>query len=78
MDARPGLGVVVVAHAGLDRLVGVRDVWERLPLRTPMTVRAWPTAPVPPGEDERLAWLTLEWAVVDEWVDAFHAGLITR
>ena len=56
----------------------VRDVWERLPLRTPMTVRAWPTAPVPTGEDERLAWLTLEWAVVDEWVDAFHAGVITR
>jgi len=78
VDAHSGLDVVVVAHAGLDRLVGVRDVWERLPLRTPMTVRAWPTAPVPPGEDERLAWLTLEWAVVDEWVDAFHAGVITR
>ena len=40
----------------------------------PMTVRAWPTAEVPPDEEDRLAWLTLEWAVVDEWVDAFHAG----
>ena len=27
VDARPGLSVVVVAHAGLDRLVRVRDEW---------------------------------------------------
>jgi hypothetical protein len=39
-----------------------------------MTVRAWPTAAVPIEREDRLAWLTLEWAVVDEWVDAFHAG----
>jgi hypothetical protein len=28
---------------------------------------------VPIATEDRLAWLTLEWAVVDEWVDAFHA-----
>lgn len=74
LDGRPDLPVVVVAHAGLDRVVSVRQAWDELPITTPMTVRAWPTAPIPPGEDARLAWLTLEWAVVDEWVDAFHAG----
>ena len=73
LDVRPELKVAVVAHAGLDRLIRTRHVWERLPLRTPMTVRAWPTAPVPEGDENRLAWLTLEWAVVDEWIDAFHA-----
>ena len=74
LDANPTLGVVVVAHAGLDRMVRARQVWEQLPLDTPMTVRAWPTAAVPIETEDRLAWLTLEWAVVDEWVDAFHAG----
>jgi 1-acyl-sn-glycerol-3-phosphate acyltransferase len=74
LDANPGLGVVVVAHAGLDRMVRARQVWDQLPLTTPMTVRAWPTAEVPKDPEDRLAWLTLEWAVVDEWVDAFHAG----
>jgi hypothetical protein len=43
-----------------------------------MKVRAWPTAEVPPGDNARLAWLTLEWAIVDEWVDAFHAGASTK
>jgi len=74
LDARPGLDVVVVAHAGLDRVVRPRQAWDQLPLTTPMKVRAWPTADVPPGHEDRLAWLTLEWAVVDQWVDAFHAG----
>ena len=76
LDANPGLGVVVVAHAGLDRMVRPRQVWDQLPLTTQMTVRAWPTAEVPKDRADRLAWLTLEWAVVDEWVAAFHAGRV--
>jgi 1-acyl-sn-glycerol-3-phosphate acyltransferase len=76
LDARPDLPVVVVAHAGLDRIVTPGQAWSQIPITTPMTVRAWPTAEVPSGEDARLAWLTLEWAVVDEWVDAFHAGAL--
>jgi 1-acyl-sn-glycerol-3-phosphate acyltransferase len=78
LDSRPDVSVVVVAHAGLDRIVSARQVWDQLPITTPMMVRAWPTAEVPPGEEARLAWLTLEWAVVDEWVDAFHAGALAR
>jgi 1-acyl-sn-glycerol-3-phosphate acyltransferase len=73
LDANPTLSVVVVAHAGLDRMVRARHVWDQLPLDTPMTVRAWPTAEMPIATEDRLAWLTLEWAVVDEWVEAFHA-----
>jgi hypothetical protein len=38
-------------------------------------VRAWPTVEVPKDREARLAWLTLEWAVVDQWVDAFHADM---
>jgi 1-acyl-sn-glycerol-3-phosphate acyltransferase len=73
LGARPDLPVVLLAHAGLDRLVSLGEAWRAVPLETPMTVRAWPTAPVPAGgEDERLAWLTTEWATVDEWIDAWH------
>ncbi len=78
LDARPDVQVVVVAHAGLDKIVTAGQAWSQIPITTPMTVRAWPTADVPPSEDARLAWLTLEWAVVDEWVDAFHAGALGR
>lgn len=73
LEARPDLPVVIVAHAGIDRIVTLRQAWDALPLTTPMTVRAWPAAPVPPaadGADARLQWLTTEWATVDEWVDA--------
>jgi 1-acyl-sn-glycerol-3-phosphate acyltransferase len=73
LAAHPGLDVVMVAHAGLDRVVRVGQAWSQLPLRTPMKVRAWRAAEVPESEDKRLAWLTLEWAVVDEWVDACRA-----
>jgi 1-acyl-sn-glycerol-3-phosphate acyltransferase len=72
IDARPDIAIVVVAHAGLDRIVTARQAWDQLPLSTPMTVRAWPAAPVPTGEDARMAWLTTEWATVDEWVEAHH------
>jgi 1-acyl-sn-glycerol-3-phosphate acyltransferase len=73
LAAHPGLDVVMVAHAGLDRVVRFGQAWNQLPLRTPMTVRAWRAAEVPDDEDQRLAWLTLEWAVVDEWVEARRA-----
>ncbi len=74
LDARPDLRVVIVAHAGLDRIVTLRQAWDQLPLRTPMTVRLWPAVRPPEDPDDRLAWLTTEWAVVDEWIDAHRAG----
>jgi hypothetical protein len=78
LAARPDLPVVVVAHAGLDRVVSARQGWDQLPITTPMKIRVWPTAEVPPGEEAQLAWLTLEWAVVDEWVDTFHADALNE
>lgn len=72
LRTRRDLDVAIVAHAGLDRVVSARQVWNRLPLRTPMSVQIWPASPVPDTEEEREAWLTTEWAVVDEWIDAFR------
>jgi 1-acyl-sn-glycerol-3-phosphate acyltransferase len=78
LDANPQLHMAVAAHAGLDRMTTVRQVWNALPLKVPMTVRFWPPSPPPAAPEARLDWLTLEWAVVDEWVDSYHAGTIDQ
>lgn len=70
LDARPDLPVVVMAHTGLDKITTPGQVWRALPFGTPMSIRWWLAAPAPAGEEDRLAWLTAEWAVVDQWIDA--------
>jgi 1-acyl-sn-glycerol-3-phosphate acyltransferase len=70
LDARPGLPVVVFAHTGLDTLLTAGQVWQAIPFDRAMRVRWWPVPAAPSGEPARLEWLTLEWAVVDEWIDA--------
>lgn len=73
LDARPDLAVTVMAHAGLDKLIGVRQWWRAIPLRMPMTVQAMDAAPAPATEAGRLDWLTAEWALLDTWVERYHA-----
>ncbi len=75
LDARPGLAVVMVAHTGLDKLTSVAMVWHAIPFDRPMRVRWWPGRPAPEDPDARLEWLTAEWAVVDEWIDAQRAAI---
>lgn len=70
LQARPEIPVVMVGHTGLDEITSARDVWHALPFTTPMSVRWWPASQIPEGTTERIAWLTTEWAVVDEWIDA--------
>ena len=41
-----------------------------------MTVRFWPAAETPQDATERVAWLTMEWATVDQWVDGYHADVL--
>lgn len=72
LAARPDLDVVVVAHAGLDRLVSPGQVWRALPLQVPMRLRWWhvPSAGVPRDADRQTQWLLDQWAEVDAWVAA--------
>ncbi|MCK9903684.1 glycerol acyltransferase [Parafrankia colletiae] len=72
LDAGTVAGTVVVAHTGLDRLVTPGLVWQALPLREPMEVRWWwiPAGELPAVGTERTDWLTMQWAVVDAWIDA--------
>lgn len=73
LDARPDVPVLIVAHTGLDRITTAGELWRALPFATPMSVRWWAAPPAPSDEDERVAWLTAEWAVVDQWIDARQA-----
>jgi len=76
--ACPAADVIFVAHTGLDRLVGVRDVWRRL--LTDMEVRArwWrvPAASVPREADRgaQVSWLYDWWERMDGWITAQAAG----
>lgn len=68
LAARPDIRVVVMAHTGLDKITSFGDLWRALPFRSVMRLRWWPAAPPPRNEEERMKWLTAEWAVVDEWI----------
>jgi 1-acyl-sn-glycerol-3-phosphate acyltransferase len=70
LDAAPEAGVIWVAHAGLDRLVTVRDIWRELPMDQRVTMRWWsvPAGEVPVGRQQRIEWLYDWWARVDAWI----------
>jgi len=71
LGTRPDADVVVVAHAGLDRLTDPGRVWRALPLTaTPMRVHWWrvPSDEVPADADEVAGWLDAEWDRVARWV----------
>ena len=76
LAAAPGADVVWVAHAGLDHLFTVADVWRELPLDTTVRMRFWrvPAADVPRTEDEQVEWLWDWWTRIDAWVDEVRSA----
>jgi 1-acyl-sn-glycerol-3-phosphate acyltransferase len=76
LAARPDLGVVVVAHTGLDDLVSPALLWRALPLTgRPMTVRWWhePAGLVPSDPEQQYQWLRAQWSIVDSWIESRQA-----
>lgn len=71
LAAAPGADVVWVAHAGLDHLFTVADIWRELPLDGAVRMRWWrvPAAEVPRTEAEQIDWLYEWWERIDDWVD---------
>ena len=76
LDAGTAAGTVVVAHTGLDHLVTPSLIWQALPLATPMKVRWWwfPAGELPAAGAARADWLTMQWAVVDAWIDVHQSA----
>jgi len=81
IGACPSADVIFVAHAGLDKLVSVRDVWQSL--RTDVTVHArwWrvPAAELPRGADHetQVDWLFDWWERLDRWITEESGSLPT-
>src|SRR5271165_3184166 len=75
--ACPAADVVFVAHTGLDKLVGVRDVWQRLSADLRVRAQWWrvPAAEVPreAGQDAQVSWLYDWWQRIDAWISEQNA-----
>ena len=72
IGAAPGADVIFVAHAGLDGLVSVGDVWRDLPIGQVVRARWWrvPCDEVPreAGHESQVKWLYDWWQLIDAWI----------
>ena len=76
--ACPESDVIFVAHAGLDRLVSVSDVWRSLPIEQVVHASWWrvpaPDVPRSAGYEAQVRWLYDWWQRIDGWItDNSHA-----
>lgn len=76
LAAAPEADVVWVAHAGLDHLFTVADIWRELPLDATVRMRWWrvPHGEVPQDREEQVDWLYRWWETIDDWVDRTRAS----
>jgi 1-acyl-sn-glycerol-3-phosphate acyltransferase len=76
--ACPAADVIFVAHAGLDRLVSVGDVWRNLPMDQLVRAKWWriPVDEVPRSLDReaQVRWLYDWWERIDAWISANRPG----
>jgi hypothetical protein len=72
ITACPGADVIFVAHAGLDRLVTIADVWRSLPMDQVVRAKWWrvPVGEVPRSADHeaQVQWLYQWWERIDRWI----------
>jgi hypothetical protein len=75
LTAAPEADVVWVAHAGLDHVFTVADLWRELPLDSVVRMRWWrvPAAEVPHGFEAQVQWLYAWWERIDAWIDGTRA-----
>jgi 1-acyl-sn-glycerol-3-phosphate acyltransferase len=74
--ACPDADVIFVAHAGLDRLVSVGDIWRSLPMNQIVHAKWWrvPVDQVPRTADHeaQMLWLYDWWERIDTWISQSH------
>jgi 1-acyl-sn-glycerol-3-phosphate acyltransferase len=78
IEACPDADVIFVAHAGLDAIVSVGDVWRRFPVDQVIRARWWrvPFDRVPreAGHEEQVEWLYGWWERIDTWITENRPG----
>jgi 1-acyl-sn-glycerol-3-phosphate acyltransferase len=74
--ACPDADVIFVAHAGLDRLVSVGDVWRSMPMDQVIHAKWWriPAGQVPrsASHEAQVQWLYDWWERIDSWISEHH------
>ncbi|SRR6266702_401129 len=78
ITACPDSDVIFVAHAGLDRLVSVGDVWRSMPMDQVIHAKWWriPAGQVPrsAGHEAQVQWLYDWWQRIDSWISEHRPG----
>ncbi len=66
----PRADVMFVAHAGLDHLITVADMWREIPTDKTITMRWWrvPATEVPRLREAQIDWLYDWWKRIDDWI----------
>jgi 1-acyl-sn-glycerol-3-phosphate acyltransferase len=76
IGACPSADVIFVAHAGLDSLVSVGDVWRSLSANRTVRARWWlvPASQVPreASQEAQVSWLYDWWERIDSWISQQH------
>jgi 1-acyl-sn-glycerol-3-phosphate acyltransferase len=74
IGACPDADVIFVAHAGLDQLVSVRDIWRSLPVGHTIHAKWWRVTasqvPRHADHDTQVRWLYDWWERIDTWISA--------
>jgi 1-acyl-sn-glycerol-3-phosphate acyltransferase len=80
--ACPDADVIFVAHAGLDNIVTIGDVWGKFPIDQVIRARWWRVPPdqVPRAADHetQVQWLYGWWERIDEWITENRPGNVAR
>jgi 1-acyl-sn-glycerol-3-phosphate acyltransferase len=78
ISARPDADVIFVAHAGLDNIVTLGDVWGKFPINQVIRARWWrvPFDAVPRSADHeaQVQWLYDWWERIDTWISENRPG----
>ena len=80
MSACPDADVIFVAHAGLDNIVTIGDVWGKFPIGQVIRARWWrvPVDQVPRAADHeaQVQWLYGWWERIDSWISQNRPGSV--
>lgn len=71
VESAPEARVIIVAHVGLDDLLSLRDIWNRVPLDRTVRATFWEgfDGERPATHDDLVEWLYSQWERVDAWIE---------
>jgi 1-acyl-sn-glycerol-3-phosphate acyltransferase len=78
ISACPDADVIFVAHAGLDNIITLGDIWAKFPIDQVIRARWWrvPFGQVPreAGHEAQVQWLYAWWERIDGWITENRPG----